>query len=68
LSGNDLIKTFIKLAGGIVASSRKEANIIISEESLKDCQIPVVSELWIYESIDAWKCKHSHLLNILSLD
>ncbi|KAL9537947.1 hypothetical protein MBANPS3_011326 [Mucor bainieri] len=55
-SGVDFIKELVKLAGGTVVENDQEADIIICDktEMLNDKRM--VTDHWLFESIEHWKC------------
>lgn len=56
-SGVEFIEELIKLAGGHLARTYDQANIIIGDEPIKGKDKVVVSDKWLFDSIEQWKCK-----------
>ncbi|CAO3613045.1 unnamed protein product [Mucor hiemalis] len=54
-SGVEFIEELIKLAGGHLARTYDQANIIISDEPIKGKDKVVVSDKWLFDSIEQWK-------------
>lgn len=55
-AGKEFTEQLVRLAGGHVVKEMEEANVVISNEPLQIDKI-VVSESWLYESIEQWTCK-----------
>ena len=55
-AGKEFTEQLVRLAGGHVVKAIEEANVVISNEPLPMDKI-VVSESWLYESIEQWTCK-----------
>ncbi|KAL7310738.1 hypothetical protein PS15m_010202 [Mucor circinelloides] len=55
-SGVDFIKELVKLAGGTTVESDKEADIIICDKSKMLNDKRAVTDHWLFESIEYWKC------------
>lgn len=60
-SGVDFIKELIKLAGGTTVENDKEADIIICDKSKMLNDKRAVTDHWLFESIEYWKCKSINL-------
>lgn len=55
-TGPAFIESLIKQAGGNVVKEVEEANLVISNEHM-DIDTTVVSEKWVFDSIEQWICK-----------
>jgi hypothetical protein len=51
----EFIEELVKLAGGNIVRRAEQATIIISDKPIKGQQ-NVVSDLWLFESIEQWQC------------
>lgn len=56
-SGLDFIKDLVKLAGGTIVESNEEADIIICDKTKTLHDKKMVTDHWLFESIEHWKCK-----------
>lgn len=60
-SGVDFIKELVKLAGGTVVENDQEADIIICDKTKMLNDKRMVTDHWLFESIEHWKCKSINL-------
>lgn len=56
-SGLDFIKDLVKLAGATIVESNEEADIIICDKTKMLNDKKMVTDHWLFESIENWKCK-----------
>lgn len=54
-SGLDFIKDLVKLAGGTIVESNEEADIIICDKTKTLHDKKMVTDHWLFESIEHWK-------------
>lgn len=57
IHGVEFIEELIILAGGHTTKTDDQANIVISDEPIKGKDKIVISDKWLFDSIEQWKCK-----------
>jgi hypothetical protein len=57
-NGVEFIDQLVKMAGGTIVKKSEQANIIISETPIMKSDKIVVSDVWLFDSIEQWRCKY----------
>jgi hypothetical protein len=51
------IEELVRMAGGSVVYKNEQADLIISDQNVIGVDKPIVTDNWLFESIEQWQCK-----------